>query len=58
MTLHEGKTPCKKADIPGPGAETIDAALVADGWGVQDDVFRVNLHAGRGVAIREFPLKP
>ena len=36
--------------------ETIDAALRAAGWVVQD-VAQVNLGAGRGVAVREFPLK-
>ncbi|MEA2603261.1 MAG: type restriction enzyme subunit [Acidobacteriota bacterium] len=36
--------------------EAIDAALTAAGWAVQD-ANAVNLHAGRGVAIREFPLK-
>jgi len=36
--------------------QTIDAALVAAGWLVQD-VAQVNLSAGRGVAVREFPLK-
>ena len=36
--------------------EAIDAALAASGWLVQD-VADANLHAGRGVAIREFPLK-
>jgi type I restriction enzyme R subunit len=34
----------------------IDAMLVAAGWIVQD-MKTVNLHAGRGVAVREFPLK-
>lgn len=37
--------------------ETIDAALTAAGWAVQDAA-QVNLSAGRGVAVREFPLKP
>ena len=36
--------------------ENIDAALAAAGWAVQD-VAQVNLIAGRGVAVREFPLK-
>jgi type I restriction enzyme R subunit len=36
--------------------EAIDAALRAAGWDVQD-ANAVNLHAGRGVAIREFRLK-
>jgi type I restriction enzyme R subunit len=35
----------------------IDTALTAAGWAVQD-VAAVNLRAGRGVAVREFPLKP
>ena len=35
----------------------IDAALTAAGWAVQDRN-AANLHAGRGVAIREFPLRP
>lgn len=34
----------------------IDAALEAAGWVVQDRD-QVNLHAARGVAVREFPLK-
>ena len=33
----------------------IDAALEASGWQVQD-VNAINLHAGRGIAVREFPL--
>ena len=36
--------------------EAIDNALTAAGWAVQD-ANAVNLHAGRGIAIREFPLK-
>lgn len=36
--------------------EIIDAALDAAGWEVQD-VADVNLAAGRGVAVREYPLK-
>lgn len=36
--------------------EAIDAALRAAGWDVQD-ANAVNLHAGRGIAIREFRLK-
>ena len=36
--------------------ETIDTALTAAGWVVQD-VAEVNLSAGKGVAVREFPLK-
>ena len=35
--------------------ENIDRALCASGWIVQD-VATANLSAGRGVAIREFPL--
>jgi type I restriction enzyme R subunit len=37
--------------------ERIDAALLAAGWCVQSRD-EVNLHAGRGVAVREFQLKP
>jgi len=36
--------------------ENIDATLTATGWCVQD-ASAVNLYAGRGVAVREFPLK-
>jgi type I restriction enzyme, R subunit len=36
--------------------QKIDAALVAAGWCVQN-VAEANLGAGRGVAIREYPLK-
>ena len=36
--------------------ENIDAQLTAAGWLVQD-LARKNLYAGRGVAIREFPLQ-
>lgn len=36
--------------------EAIDRHLVAAGWVVQDYA-QLNLHAGRGVAVREFPLK-
>ena len=35
---------------------TIDCLLEAAGWTVQD-VGALNLHAGRGVAVREFPLR-
>ncbi|MFO1244399.1 MAG: type I restriction-modification enzyme R subunit C-terminal domain-containing protein [Ramlibacter sp.] len=35
----------------------IDALLAAAGWAVQD-LKHANLHAARGVAIREFPLNP
>ena len=35
--------------------ETIDAALSAAGWVVQN-VSDSNLYAGKGVAVREFPL--
>ena len=35
--------------------ENIDAQLAACGWTVQDRA-RMNLYAGRGVAVREFPL--
>ena len=37
--------------------EEIDQLLTAAGWAVQG-VSAVNLHAARGVAIREFPLNP
>ena len=37
--------------------QTIDALLLAAGWQVLD-VSSANLHAGPGVAIREFPLDP
>jgi len=40
----------------GEARETIDAALSAAGWEIQDAA-RANVHARRGVAIREFPLK-
>ena len=36
--------------------ESIDAALEQAGWAVQD-ADKANLHASRGVALREFPLK-
>lgn len=36
--------------------QNIDALLAACGWVVQDRA-RMNLHAGRGVAVREFPLE-
>jgi type I site-specific restriction endonuclease len=35
--------------------QTIDAMLAASGWHVQD-VSSMNVHAGRGVAVRELPL--
>jgi type I restriction enzyme R subunit len=37
--------------------KTIDALLTAAGWFVQD-VKEANVTAARGVAVREFPLKP
>jgi type I restriction enzyme R subunit len=37
--------------------QKIDEALQASGWLVQD-LDQVNLNAARGVAVREFPLKP
>ena len=43
---------------PAPEAEArkqIDATLTACGWLVQD-ISATNIHAGRGIAIREFPL--
>lgn len=36
--------------------QQIDAMLAACGWLVQD-MAQANIHAGRGVALREFPLK-
>jgi type I restriction enzyme R subunit len=36
--------------------DEIDAALRQAGWIVQDTC-KANVHAGRGVALREFPLK-
>jgi len=36
--------------------QNIDALLTACGWVVQDRA-AMNLHAGRGVAVREFPLQ-
>jgi type I restriction enzyme R subunit len=36
--------------------ERIDQLLIAAGWSVQDSA-SANIHAARGVAIREFPLK-
>lgn len=35
----------------------IDALLIQAGWAVQD-ANAANIHAARGVALREFPLKP
>ncbi|MFE8596940.1 hypothetical protein [Archangium violaceum] len=46
--------------MPTPEAaarENIDAALQSAGWHVQDFA-RLNLTAGLGVAVREFPLAP
>lgn len=37
--------------------QNIDRLLTAAGWSVQD-VARADLHAARGVALREFPLSP
>ena len=37
--------------------ETIDKMLDQSGWDVQD-VDKVNIHANKGVSIREFPLNP
>jgi type I restriction enzyme R subunit len=36
--------------------ENIDAQLAACGWIIQDRA-KLNLHAGKGVAVREFPLQ-
>lgn len=44
-------TPTPEADA----RQTIDQLLAAAGWNIQD-VSSVNIHAARGVAIREFPL--
>ena len=35
----------------------IDRLLADAGWAVQDTLV-INLYASRGVAVREFPLKP
>ncbi len=49
-------TPPRGALSPEQAArQTIDALLSAAGWAVQN-LAEVNLHAARGVAIREFPL--
>ncbi|MDW7710494.1 MAG: type I restriction endonuclease [Deferrisomatales bacterium] len=46
------------APHPEPRArETIDALLARAGWQVFD-AKAANIHAGRGVALREFPLAP
>ena len=37
--------------------EQIDKLLTAAGWAVQD-IKDANIHAARGVALREFPLNP
>ena len=45
--------------MPTPEArarENIDAQLIASGWVVQDRA-AINLYAGRGVAVREFPVE-
>ena len=47
-----------KRCMPTPEAlarQSIDAQLIACGWTVQNRP-EVNLHAGQGVAVREFPL--
>jgi type I restriction enzyme R subunit len=44
-------TPTPEADA----RQTIDQLLTAAGWNIQD-VSSANIHAARGVAIREFPL--
>lgn len=36
--------------------ENIDAQLAACGWMIQDRA-KLNLHAGKGIAVREFPLQ-
>jgi type I restriction enzyme R subunit len=36
--------------------ENIDAQLTACGWVIQDRT-KLNLHVGRGVAVRQFPLQ-
>ena len=49
-------TPPRGALTPEQAArQTIDTLLSAAGWAVQN-LAEVNLHAARGVAIREFPL--
>ena len=49
-------TPAHGTHTPEQAArQTIDALLGAAGWAVQN-LAEVNLHAARGVAIREFPL--
>lgn len=50
MTANIIMTPEQKA------REKIDALLSQTGWKIQD-VKEANIYAGRGVAIREFPLK-
>ena len=47
--MHVKKTPEQEA------RETIDKMLDQSGWDVQD-VEKANIHAKKGVAIREFPL--
>jgi type I restriction enzyme R subunit len=47
----EGMTPEQKARV------SIDALLTQAGWHVCD-MAHANIHAARGVALREFPLNP
>src|SRR6266545_1383925 len=51
---HAGKAVAKKKPEQ-TAREGIDGALAASGWLVQD-ADQANLAAGRGVAVREFPL--
>jgi type I restriction enzyme R subunit len=52
--FYEGLMPIGPEDI---AREQIDRMLVSAGWAVQD-AKEVNLYAKKGVAIREFELKP
>src|SRR5581483_499932 len=53
---YEMYTPCDVAKPEELARQRIDADLTLAGWVVQDRA-AVNLSAGRGVAVREFPLK-
>jgi len=46
-----------KASPEAKAREQIDKLLAAAGWAVQD-IKDANIHAARGVALREFPLNP
>lgn len=55
---QEGATGRGRVSTPEKQARAeIDRLLQAAGWAVQS-LDAVNLHAARGVAIREFPLEP